>query len=109
MPGKSTEVLVGGLVSGEGCGQKTECGWRTKGWFGGGVKEDEGQDQNSNFIEWAVRSHVRVGEEESDLRDEKITPADVDIGEKKTQWSLKEALGQLYPLVFHVLEPCEHV
>ena len=41
MPGKSTEVLVGGLVSGEGCGQKTECGWRMKGWFGGGVKEDE--------------------------------------------------------------------
>lgn len=41
VPGKSTEVLVGGLVSGEGCGQKTEYGWRMKGWFGGGVKEDE--------------------------------------------------------------------
>lgn len=50
-----------------------------------------------------------MGEEESDLRDEKITLADVDIGEKKTQWSPKEALGQLCPLVFHVLEPCEHV
>lgn len=35
---------------------------------------------------------MAVGEEESDLRDEKITPADTDIGEKKTQSSPKEAL-----------------
>lgn len=71
---------------------RRQGGWRMKGWFGGRVKEDEGQDQNSNFIQWAVGSHVAVGEEESDLRDEKITPADTDIGEKKTQSSPKEAL-----------------
>ena len=48
-----------------------------------------------------------MGEAGSDLSEEKITPAGMGIGEKETQWSLKEVLGQVCPPVFYVQELCE--
>ena len=72
-----------------------------------GLRRMKASTRTPTLSNGAVGSYVAVGEEESDSRDEKITPADMDIGEKMTQWSPKEALGQLCPLVFHVPEPCE--
>lgn len=81
--------------------------WGLKGWFGGGVKDQEGQDWSSNFILRAVGTRVGMGEAGSDLSEEKITPSGMGIGEKETQWSLKEVLGQVCPPVFYVQELCE--